>query len=148
MPGWRIGFCAGNSELVAALVRMKSYLDYGIFAPAQLAAAHALAHCDADVAQNRELYRHRAAHLCGQLAAAGWDVPMPKATMFVWAPLPQRHREDGSVRFAMDLLRSVGVAVSPGAGFGENGDGYVRFSLVENDARVTAAVAQIAKFLA
>ena len=149
MPGWRVGFCVGSRTLVGALGTIKGYLDYGIFAPAQLAAATALSPaCDADVTANRTLYKHRAALLCEGLEAAGWKVPRPTASMFVWAPLPARAKEMGAVRFAAELLEHARVAVSPGVGFGPGGEGYVRFALVETDERARQACAAIGKYLA
>jgi alanine-synthesizing transaminase len=148
MPGWRVGFCVGNPALVAGLTTIKGYLDYGMFAPTQLAAATALASCDADVAANRELYRHRAEVLTRALCGAGWPVDPPLATMFLWAPLPGRFSELGAVAFTAELLEKAGVALAPGVGFGPGGEGYVRFSLIESDERVRQAGAQIAAFLA
>src|SRR4029077_11157546 len=139
MGGWRVGFGVGNRELVGALTSIKGYLDYGMFAPTQLAAATALASCDADVAANRERYRHRAGVLVEGLAAAGWPVTAPVASMFVWAPLPASHRQLGSVGFAAERLEQAGVAVSPGPGFGPGGEGFVRFALVEPDDRARQA---------
>jgi alanine-synthesizing transaminase len=147
MPGWRVGFCVGNAEMVGSLVTIKGYLDYGIFGPAQLAAATALHQCDADVRQNRETYQHRARLLVDGLAQAGWSVPMPKASMFVWAALPASHRAMGAVEFSAALLRESQVAVSPGVGFGPGGEGFVRFSLVESDDRARRATAAIGEFL-
>jgi alanine-synthesizing transaminase len=148
MPGWRVGFCVGNRTLVGALATIKGYLDYGIFAPVQLAAATALSPvCDADVAGNRELYKHRAALLCRELTAAGWAVPLPVASMFVWAPLPAGAAAGGAVRFAAELLERARVAVSPGVGFGPGGEGYVRFALVETDERTRKACAAIGVYL-
>jgi alanine-synthesizing transaminase len=148
MPGWRVGFCVGNPTLVGALGSIKGYLDYGIFGPAQLAAATALGSCDADVAANRALYKHRAALLCDGLAAAGWPVPRPVASMFVWAPLPPQAAALGSVRFAAELLEQALVAVAPGVGFGPGGEGYVRFALVETDERTKKGCGAIAAYLA
>jgi len=149
MPGWRVGFCVGNRTLVGALGTIKGYLDYGMFGPTQLAAATALSPaCDGDVAANRALYKHRATLLCDGLAAAGWAVPCPSASMFVWAPLPDWAAERGAVRFAADLLEKARVAVSPGVGFGPGGEGYVRFALVETDVRARQACAAIGQFLA
>ena len=147
MPGWRVGFCVGNPTLVGALGSIKGYLDYGIFGPAQLAAATALGSCDADVAANRALYKHRAALLCDGLAAAGWPVPRPVASMFVWAPLPPQAAALGSVRFASELLEQALVAVAPGVGFGPGGEGYVRFALVETDERTRKACGAIGAYL-
>jgi alanine-synthesizing transaminase len=148
MPGWRVGFCVGNDALVGSLTTIKGYLDYGIFAPTQLAAATALATCDADVEENRARYRHRAEVLVKGLAAAGWPVEMPTASMFVWAPLPAAHRQRSAVEFAAALLAEARVAVSPGVGFGPGGEGFVRFALVEPDDRASAACAAIGRFLA
>jgi alanine-synthesizing transaminase len=147
MPGWRVGFCVGNPGLIGSLATIKGYLDYGIFAPAQLGAATAVATCDADVVQNRETYRRRANLLVNGLAAVGWTVPMPKASMFVWAPLPTTHAAMGAVAFASALLQEARVAVSPGVGFGPGGEGFVRFSLVESDERSQRAIAAIGEFL-
>jgi alanine-synthesizing transaminase len=147
MPGWRVGFCVGNPELVAALATLKGYLDYGSFAPTQLAAATALRDCDGDVEENRARYRHRAEVLVRGLREAGWAVEPPRATMFVWAPLPAAHAEAGSVAFAAELLERAEVAVAPGLGFGPGGEGHVRFSLIEPDDRVRQACERIGKFL-
>jgi alanine-synthesizing transaminase len=147
MPGWRVGFCVGNPDLIDSLATIKGYLDYGIFAPAQLGAATALATCEADVQENRERYRRRAEALVKGLAGAGWTVPMPKASMFVWAALPATHRAMGAVAFASALLREARVAVSPGVGFGPGGEGFVRFSLVESEERVALACTAIGDFL-
>jgi alanine-synthesizing transaminase len=147
MPGWRVGFCVGNPGLVGGLATIKGYMDYGSFAPTQLAAATALSVCDEDVRANRETYRHRAEVLCQALRDAGWPVRPPEATMFVWAPIPQKYVELGAVSFAAELLEKAGVAVAPGVGFGPGGEGFVRFSLIESDDRVRKAAAQLAKFL-
>jgi alanine-synthesizing transaminase len=147
MPGWRVGFCVGNRALVSALTTIKGYLDYGTFAPTQLAAATALASCDADVAENRARYKHRSALLVEGLAKAGWQVPLPTASMFVWAPIPTSHRHLDAVGFASALLEHARVAVSPGTGFGPGGEGYVRFALIEPDDRAQRACAAIGEFL-
>jgi len=147
MPGWRVGFCVGNPDLVAALTAIKGYLDYGIYGPAQLAAATALTSCDADVAENRGRYLERAEALVKGLDRAGWKVAMPKASMFVWAAIPAAYRAAGSVAFASALLEKARVAVSPGLGFGPGGEGFVRFSLVESVERVAQASQAIARFL-
>jgi alanine-synthesizing transaminase len=147
MPGWRVGFCVGNPDLVGGLITIKGYLDYGSFAPTQLAAATALRECDADAISNREIYRHRATVLADTLNRAGWPVTPPAATMFLWAEIPQRFRHLGSVGFASELLQKAGIAVAPGLGFGAGGEGYVRFSLIEPDDRVRRAGEALAKFL-
>ncbi len=148
MPGWRVGFCVGNADLVGGLASIKGYVDYGSFAPTQLAAATALEKCDADVIANNALYRHRAEVMVDGLRAAGWQVVPPRATMFVWAPIPPSHTAMGSVAFATDLLEKAQVAVAPGVGFGPGGEGFVRFSLIESDERVRRACQAIGKFLA
>jgi alanine-synthesizing transaminase len=147
MPGWRVGFCVGNPELCGHLATIKGYLDYGIFAPAQLAAATALASCDDAVEENRRRYQRRAEALVAGLGAAGWRVDPPKASMFVWAPLPESRRAQGSVAFAAAMLEEARVAVSPGVGFGPGGEGFVRFSLVESEERIARAAAAIGAFL-
>jgi alanine-synthesizing transaminase len=147
MPGWRVGFCVGNPGLIAHLTAIKGYLDYGIFAPAQLGAATALGKCDEDVVQNRQRYHRRAELLVKGLGEAGWTVAMPKASMFVWARVPDAHRPRGAVAFASALLQQAGVAVSPGVGFGPGGEGFVRFSLVESEDRIARACAAVARFL-
>ena len=140
MPGWRVGFMVGNHELVSARARMKSYLDYGMFTPLQVAAIVALEQCDEEVEKIRDMYQIRRDVLCEGLNAAGWQVEKPKATMFVWAEIPDMYKEMGSLEFAKKLLRDAKVAVSPGIGFGEYGDDHVRFSLIENEQRTRQAV--------
>jgi len=140
MPGWRVGFMCGNSTLIGALTRMKSYLDYGMFTPIQVAAIAALEGPQDCVEDIRATYCQRRDILCEGLNAAGWLVEPPKATMFVWAPLPEMYREMGSLEFSKKILEKAGVAVSPGIGFGEYGDGYIRFSLIENEQRTRQAL--------
>ncbi|AFJ02492.1 Aspartate aminotransferase [Methylophaga frappieri] len=140
MPGWRIGFMSGNPTLVAALARMKSYLDYGMFTPIQVAAIAALDGPQECVAEISETYRQRRDVLCDGLNAIGWTVEKPKATMFVWAKIPAQYREMGSLEFSKKLLKDAKVAVSPGVGFGEYGDEYVRFGLIENQHRTRQAI--------
>ncbi|RME64958.1 MAG: LL-diaminopimelate aminotransferase [Alphaproteobacteria bacterium] len=147
MPGWRIGFAAGNKRLISALTRVKSYLDYGAFTPIQVAAAAALNGPQDCVARHRETYRQRRDVLCEGLARAGWPIPKPAATMFAWAPLPAALHDMGAMAFAKKLLTHAGVAVSPGVGFGEYGEGYVRIALVENEQRIRQAVRNIRRFL-
>ncbi|MFZ4793576.1 MAG: aminotransferase class I/II-fold pyridoxal phosphate-dependent enzyme [Blastocatellia bacterium] len=147
MAGWRVGFCAGNPQVIAALTRLKSYLDYGIFQPIQIASIIALRDCDSYVPEIAEVYRKRRDVLIKGLAGAGWEVPSPKGTMFVWAKLPPAFAELGSLEFAKRLITHAGVAVSPGIGFGERGEGYVRFALVENEQRISQAVRGIRSFL-
>jgi len=147
MPGWRVGFAVGNRTLVSALARIKSYLDYGAFTPVQVAAVAALNGPQDCVAEIRELYRQRRDALIQGLALAGWQVPSPPASMFAWAPIPERFRELGSLEFSKLLLQRAGVAVSPGIGFGEYGDGHVRLALVENVQRIRQATRAIKAFL-
>lgn len=147
MAGWRVGFCVGNSKVVAALTRLKSYLDYGIFQPIQIASIIALRDCDEYVSEIADVYRRRRDVLIKGLAAAGWDVPSPKGTMFVWAKLPPDFAHLGSLEFARQMIAKAGVAVSPGNGFGERGEGYVRFALVENEQRIAQATRGIKGFL-
>jgi len=147
MPGWRMGFCVGNKQAIAALTRLKSYLDYGIFQPVQIAGVIALRDCDHIVPEIVGVYRKRRDALIKGLKSASWDVPSPKGTMFVWAKIPEFFAKEGSLEFAKQLIRRAGVAVSPGIGFGERGEGYVRFALVENEQRIAQAVRGIKSFL-
>ena len=140
MPGWRVGFMCGNATLVAALARMKSYLDYGMFTPIQVAAITALEGPQDCVAEIRDMYQERRDVLCDGLNALGWTVEKPKATMFVWARIPEHYRALGSLEFSKKLLSDAKVAVSPGIGFGEYGDEYVRFGLIENLHRTRQAI--------
>ena len=148
MPGWRMGFAAGNEKLIGALARIKSYLDYGAFTPIQVAAAAALNGPQAIVDEIRAVYKSRRDVLVKSMAQAGWDIPAPEASMFAWAPVPERFREAGSMEFAKQLLIHAKVAVSPGIGFGEYGEGYVRVALVENEHRIRQAARNVKKFLA
>ncbi len=143
MPGWRVGFMCGNAELVSALARLKSYFDYGTFTPIQVAAILALEGPQDCVEEIRARYELRRNVLCDGLQNAGWKVDRPKATMFVWARIPEAYRSMGSLEFSKKLLRDSQVAVSPGIGFGEYGDEYVRFSLIENEHRTRQAVRSI-----
>ncbi len=147
MAGWRIGFAVGNKRLIAALARVKSYLDYGAFTPVQVAATAALNGPQDCIAEIRERYKARRDVLIEGLRQAGWDVPVPAATMFAWAPLPPRFREMGSLAFSKLLLEEANVAVSPGVGFGEHGEGFVRIALVENRQRLRQATRNIKQFL-
>ncbi|MBT3832533.1 MAG: alanine transaminase [Gammaproteobacteria bacterium] len=145
MPGWRIGFCVGNPTLVGALGRIKSYLDYGMFTPVQVAAITALEGDQTCVAEIREMYRKRRDVLCEGLNSIGWEVTLPKATMFVWAKIPSQFEHLGSLEFSKQLLKEAGVAVSPGVGFGQYGDDHVRFALIENEHRTRQALRGIRK---
>jgi alanine-synthesizing transaminase len=147
MPGWRMGFAAGNPRLIAALARVKSYLDYGAFTPIQVAATAALNGPQDCIEEMRVLYKERREVLVKGLHAAGWDVPAPEASMFLWAPIPERFRHLGSVGFSKLLLEKAKVAVAPGLGFGEHGDEHVRIALVENSHRIRQALRGIKTFL-
>jgi alanine-synthesizing transaminase len=147
MPGWRMGFAAGNPRLIAALARVKSYLDYGAFTPIQVAATAALNGPQECIEEMRVLYKERREVLVKGLHAAGWDVPAPEASMFLWAPIPERFRHLGSVGFSKLLLEKAKVAVAPGLGFGEHGDEHVRIALVENNHRIRQALRGIKTFL-
>jgi alanine-synthesizing transaminase len=147
MAGWRVGFVVGNAEIVGALQQLKSYLDYGTFQPIQIASIIALNEHDAYIGEVVDEYRIRRDTLIEGLAAAGWDVPAPEATMFVWAKIPESHAHLGSLEFALDLLDRAAVAVSPGIGFGPSGDGHVRFALVENQQRIAQAMRNIKRYL-
>ncbi len=147
MPGWRVGFGVGNHELVSALAKIKSYLDYGIFQPVQIAAIHALKGPQDCVESIRERYRRRRNTLIDGLGRVGWQIPKPKGTMFVWAEIPERAKKMGSLEFSKYLLKEAKVAVSPGIGFGEYGDSFVRFALIENEHRTRQAVRTIRRAL-
>ncbi|HUT71318.1 MAG TPA: aminotransferase class I/II-fold pyridoxal phosphate-dependent enzyme [Desulfatiglandales bacterium] len=147
MPGWRVGFCVGNREIVAALRRIKSYLDYGIFQPIQIAAIIALKGPDDCVREIVDVYRERRDTLVDGLGRMGWEIDKPKGTMFVWGKIPEGFSKMGSVEFSKLLIREAKVAVSPGIGFGQYGEGYVRFALVENKHRINQAVRGIKKVL-
>ena len=147
MAGWRMGFCVGNRQAVYALTRIKSYLDYGMFQPIQISGIIALRDCDEYVPQIVEVYRKRRDALITGLKSAGWEVPSPKGTMFVWARIPKGFDALGSLEFAKQLITRAGVAVSPGIGFGDLGDQYVRFALIENEQRIAQAVRGIKGFL-
>jgi alanine-synthesizing transaminase len=148
MPGWRMGFAVGNERLIAALARIKSYLDYGAFTPIQVAAAAALNGPQDCVDEVRAIYRSRRDCLVDSMERAGWRIPPPPASMFAWAPVPDRFRNVGSLEFSKLLLEKASVAVAPGVGFGEYGEGYVRIALVENEHRIRQAARSVRKFLA
>ncbi|MCK4910056.1 MAG: aminotransferase class I/II-fold pyridoxal phosphate-dependent enzyme [Thermodesulfovibrionales bacterium] len=145
MAGWRVGFCVGNREMINALVKIKSYLDYGMFQPIQIAAIHALRGPQDCVSQHAAIYQSRRDVLISGLNRAGWQTESPKATMFVWTRIPEKFRSMGSLDFCKYLLKEGGVAVSPGIGFGEGGDEHVRFALVENEQRIRQAIKGIKK---
>ena len=147
MAGWRVGFCLGNAKMIAALARIKSYLDYGVFQPIQIASIIALRECEEDTEKIRALYQHRRDLLVEGLRRAGWPVESPRGSMFLWAPVPEEYREEGSLEFAKLLMQEALVAVSPGIGFGPLGEGFVRFALIENDHRIRQATRSIKQFL-
>ncbi|MGB3044638.1 MAG: LL-diaminopimelate aminotransferase [Xanthobacteraceae bacterium] len=147
MAGWRMGFAVGNERIIAALARVKSYLDYGAFTPIQVAATAALNGPDDCIREMRETYRKRRDILVESFGRAGWDIPPPSASMFAWAPLPEAFREIGSMQFATLMVEKSGVVVSPGVGFGEHGEGYVRIAMVENEQRIRQAARNVRRFL-
>jgi alanine-synthesizing transaminase len=147
MAGWRIGFAVGNKQLIAAMTRVKSYLDYGAFTPIQAAACAALNGPQDIVEKNRALYHHRRDVLVESFGRAGWDMPAPPASMFVWAPLPPALAHLGSLEFTKQLLTHAGVAVAPGVGYGEDGEGFVRIAMVENEQRIRQAARNVKKYL-
>lgn len=147
MAGWRVGFCVGNPEVIAALAKIKGYYDYGIFTPVQVAAIAALDGPQGCTREAAQLYQNRRDVLVEGLRRIGWSVPKPKATMFVWAAIPEPYREMGSMDFSMKLLQEAEVAVAPGIGFGDMGEGYIRIALVENEHRIRQAIRNIRKCL-
>jgi alanine-synthesizing transaminase len=148
MAGWRVGFCLGNPKMIAALGRIKSYLDYGVFQPIQIASIIALRECEGDTKKICALYQERRDVLVEGLDRAGWPVASPRGSMFLWAPVPEPYRAEGSLEFAKLLMKEALVAVSPGVGFGPLGEGFVRFALVENEHRIRQATRSIKQFLA
>jgi len=147
MAGWRIGFAVGNERLIAALARVKSYLDYGAFTPVQVAATAALNGPDDCIVEMRDTYRRRRDALVESFGRAGWPIPVPRASMFAWVPIPEQFRSLGSLEFSKLLVEKADVAVAPGIGFGEYGDDYVRIALVENEQRIRQAARNIRRFL-
>jgi alanine-synthesizing transaminase len=147
MPGWRMGFAVGNERIIAALARVKSYLDYGAFTPIQVAATAALNGPDDCIREMRDTYKRRRDVLVESFGRAGWDVPAPRASMFAWAPLPEPFRTLDTIEFSTLLIEKAEVAVSPGIGFGEHGEGFVRIALVENEQRIRQAARNLRRFL-
>nr|MDQ2899378.1 aminotransferase class I/II-fold pyridoxal phosphate-dependent enzyme [Acidobacteriota bacterium] len=147
MAGWRVGFCLGNRKMIAALARIKSYLDYGVFQPVQIAAIIALRECENDTKKICAIYQRRRDVLVSGLNRAGWPVESPKGSMFLWAALPEKHRRLGSLEFSKLLMKEALVAVSPGVGFGPMGEGHVRFAFVENEQRIRQATRAIGRLL-
>ena len=146
MAGWRIGFAVGNERLLAALARVKSYLDYGAYTPIQVAAAAALNGPEDCIIEMRSIYKRRRDVLVESFAAAGWDIPAPEATMFAWVPVPEKFRHLGSLEFSKLMIEKADVAVAPGIGFGEFGDDYVRLAIVENEQRIRQAARGVRRF--
>lgn len=147
MAGWRVGYCLGNSKIIKALARIKSYLDYGIFQPVQIASVTALRHCQDSVPEISAVYQSRRDTLISGLERAGWSIKSPRATMFVWAEIPEPFKQEGSLAFSKMLIDKAKVAVSPGIGFGAHGEGFVRFALVENEHRIRQAIRGIRSVL-
>jgi len=147
MAGWRVGFCLGNQKMISALARIKSYLDYGVFQPIQIASIIALRECEEDTKRICAEYQDRRDVLVSGLDRAGWHVEKPRGSMFLWAPIPERYRAAGSLEFAKLLMSEAQVAVSPGIGFGPMGEGFVRFAFVENEHRIRQATRSIQNFL-
>jgi alanine-synthesizing transaminase len=148
MPGWRMGFAVGNERLIRALARIKSYLDYGAFTPIQVAAATALNGPEEEIEKIRAVYKARRDATVDAFERAGWPIPSPAATMFAWAPVPEPFAKLGSLGFSKLLIENADVAVAPGIGFGEYGEGFVRIALVENEQRIRQAARNIRRFLA
>lgn len=147
MAGWRMGFAVGNERIIAALARVKSYLDYGAFTPVQVAATAALNGPQECIQEVRDTYKKRRDVLVESFGRAGWDIPPPSASMFAWAPLPEKFRDVGSMQFATLMVEKSGVVVSPGVAFGEHGEGYVRIAMVENEQRIRQAARNVRRFL-
>jgi alanine-synthesizing transaminase len=147
MAGWRMGFAVGNERLIAALARVKSYLDYGAYTPIQVAATAALNGPQSCIDDMRATYKHRRDALVESFGRAGWEIPAPRASMFAWVPIPEPFRSLGSLEFSKLLIEKADVAVAPGVGFGEHGDEYVRIALVENEQRIRQAARNIRRFL-
>jgi alanine-synthesizing transaminase len=147
MAGWRVGYCLGNRKMINALARIKSYLDYGVFQPIQIASIIALRECEEDTRKICSTYQRRRDVLVTGLKRAGWPVEKPRGSMFLWAPIPERFKPLGSLEFAKLLMEKALVAVSPGIGFGPMGEGHVRFALIENDQRIRQACRAIGAFL-
>ncbi len=148
MAGWRLGYCVGNRKIVAGLRKIKGYYDYGIFSAIQIAGIVALRHCDEDVVQQAAIYQNRRDALCEGLSRIGWPVTPPKAGMFVWAKIPEPFQQMGSMEFSIQMMNRANVALAPGIGFGEEGEGYVRIALVENEHRIRQALRQMKRAMA
>lgn len=147
MAGWRLGYCVGNREIINGLSKIKGYYDYGIFSAIQVAGIVAMRDCDENISEQVALYQSRRDVLCDGLVRMGWEVEIPKAGMFLWVKIPEPYIEMGSVRFSIEMMNRANVAVAPGAGFGEEGDGYLRLALVENENRIRQALKQMKQSL-
>ena len=147
MPGWRMGFAVGNEYLITALTRIKSYLDYGAFTPIQVASAAALNSNESVINEIRDVYKQRRDVLVESFSRSGWDIPSPKATMFAWSSLPEKFKHLSSLEFSKMLIEKADIAVSPGDGFGEYGEGYVRLSMVENEQRIRQAARNLKRLM-
>lgn len=147
MPGWRMGFAVGNEYLISALTRIKSYLDYGAFTPIQVASAAALNSDESIIDEIRDVYRQRRDVLVESFSRSGWNIPSPKATMFAWSSLPEKFKHLSSLEFSKMLIEKADIAVSPGDGFGEYGEGYVRLSMVENEQRIRQAARNLKRLM-
>jgi alanine-synthesizing transaminase len=147
MAGWRLGYCVGNDQIIEGLAKIKGYYDYGIFSAIQIAGIVAMRDCDDDIAMQAAAYQKRRDVLCEGLVRMGWEVNVPKAGMFLWVKIPEPYDRMGSVRFAIEMMNRANVAVAPGAGFGEEGDGWLRLALVENENRIRQALKQMRQSL-
>ncbi len=147
MAGWRMGYCVGNRDMIQGLAKIKGYYDYGIFSPIQVAGVVALRNCETAVTRQAEIYRERRDVMVRGLESLGWEATKPKAGMFIWAKIPTPFSNMGSMKFALELMNRANVAVSPGIGFGKEGEGYLRLALVENEHRIRQAIRQIRKAL-
>jgi alanine-synthesizing transaminase len=147
MAGWRLGYCVGNRQIIEGLAKIKGYYDYGIFSAIQIAGIVAMRDCDDDISEQAAAYQHRRDVLCDGLVRMGWEVDIPKAGMFLWVRIPEPYSRMGSVRFAVEMMNRANVAVAPGAGFGEEGDGWLRLALVENENRIRQALKQMRQSL-
>ena len=147
MAGWRLGYCVGNKEIIEGLSKIKGYYDYGIFSAIQVAGIVAMRDCDENISEQVELYQSRRDVMCDGLSRMGWDVEIPKAGMFLWVRIPDPYVKMGSVRFSIEMMNRANVAVAPGAGFGEEGDGYLRLALVENENRIRQGLKQMKQAL-
>ncbi len=147
MAGWRVGYCVGNKEIISGLSKIKGYYDYGIFSAIQIAGIVAMRDCDTEITKQVQVYQNRRDVMCEILESMGWEAPKPKAGMFVWAPIPEKYKSMGSVEFSVQMMDKANVALSPGAGFGEEGEGYLRLALVENENRIRQALKQMKRAL-